>query len=85
MCREHGDALLAGGGSIAPASPDLPVRVCIELNTPGKKPHDWRSVTWPHPGSGRQKTEVFNIAQTPGGMGSSVRLAAAGSSRESCG
>jgi hypothetical protein len=55
------------------------------LNTPGKKPHDWRSVTRPHPGSGTQKTEVVNIAQTPGGMGYSVRLAAAVSSGESCG
>ena len=70
MCREHGDALLAGGGSIVPASPDLPIWVCIELNTLGKEAtqlsvrHQAR-----HLGSRTQKTEVVNIVQTPGRRG----------------
>jgi hypothetical protein len=95
MCREHGDALLAEGGSIVPASPDLPIWVCIELNTLGKEATQL-SVRHqaPHLGSRTQKTEVVNIVQTQkwsilyrlrAGAGSSVSLAAAVSSRESCG
>lgn len=85
MCREHGDALLAGGDSIGAASPDLPIRVCIKLNILGKEAARLSVRHRPHLGSSAQKTEVFNIVQTPAGVGSSVRLAAAVSARESCG
>jgi hypothetical protein len=86
MCREHGDALLAGGGSIVPASPDLPIWVCIELNTLGKEANNFRFVTKRvilAPGHKRQKWSI--LYRLRAGVGSSLRLAAAVSFRESCG
>ena len=86
MCREHGERSTRWGrldrSSIARlAHPGL-----YKIEHFGKRS---RTTVGPsqfaHLGSSAQKTEVFNIVQTPAGVGSSVRLAAAVSARESCG